>query len=124
MGTSEYCGRCGTPVREFSSKMAASNGAYYCVRCAEELDRQYLAAHTCSVCSKMLSRSEGKFVMPSTIYNEYSRPLMKRLICTSCYGKMARGNMTKNLPSIGFIRSRLLKGRLARRFAAKASVTL
>lgn len=124
MGTIDYCGRCGTPVREFSRKMAASNGAYYCVRCAEELDRQYLVKNTCSVCAKMLNRAEHKFVMPSTIYNEYSRPLANRLICSSCYGKMARGNMTRNLPSIGFIRSRLLKGRLARRFAAKASVSL
>ncbi|HUY70327.1 MAG TPA: hypothetical protein VMV00_02035 [Candidatus Baltobacteraceae bacterium] len=123
MGTNDYCGRCGTPVREFSRKMATSNGAYYCIRCAEDLDRQYLAKNTCSVCSKMLNRSEGKFVMPSAVYNEYSMPVMKRLVCTGCYGRMARGNMTKNLPSIGFIRSRLLKGRLGRRFMARASAT-
>ncbi|MDE1810778.1 MAG: hypothetical protein KGH66_01940 [Candidatus Micrarchaeota archaeon] len=122
MGIEDYCGRCGTPVREFSRKMAASTGNYYCVRCAEDIDRLYLAKNSCSVCSRLLSRKENKFVMPSTVYNEYSRPLAKRLVCSGCYSRMARGNMVRSLPSIGSMRSRL-KSRLARRFVARASAS-
>lgn len=118
----EYCGRCGTPVQESTRKIAASDSQLYCIRCAEEADRQYLAKNTCSVCSRLLKRGEHKFVMPSRLYAGESTPVLQRLACAECYGRIARSNTTRSLPSIGFIRNRLMKGRMARGFVAKAVI--
>ena len=92
---SEYCKRCGSAVYGFSKKRSASDGADYCIKCAEYLDKKYLIENTCSVCARTFSRGEVKFVMPSSVYNASQLPLSKRLICVSCYKHFATKNRTR-----------------------------
>jgi ribosomal protein L37E len=91
----ERCDRCGAQVYQFSKKLAQSNGRYFCVRCAEELDRDYLIKNSCSVCGKIVGKYEVKFVLPSSMYGSSLLPLMDRLACTSCYDKLRKKNVTR-----------------------------
>jgi hypothetical protein len=97
---SEYCRRCGSAVYGFSKKMSASDGNYYCIKCAEYLDKKYLLENTCSVCARTLSNAEVKFVMPSRAYSPSPLPLEKRLVCVGCYKRFA----TKCRTTMGSIR--------------------
>ncbi len=97
--SSECCKRCGSAVYGFSKKRSASDGFYYCIRCAEYLDKKYLIENTCSVCARTFIKGEVKFVMPSRIYSASPLPLAKRLICTNCYRRFATRNRTR-MPGI------------------------
>lgn len=88
--SSDTCGRCGLHVYQFSRKLAQSDGRYYCIKCAEELDRNYLMKNGCSLCGRLLSKKEAKFVLPSSIYGAYSMPLLDRLACIRCYTKLLK----------------------------------
>ncbi|MGC8652143.1 MAG: hypothetical protein ACP5UH_02750 [Candidatus Micrarchaeia archaeon] len=83
----EFCPRCGNRIYNFSKKRAAADGIEYCIKCAEEVDRDYLEAYTCSMCKRLMSRSEIKFVLPSSAYGSANMPIRKRLLCTTCYNK-------------------------------------
>jgi protein-arginine kinase activator protein McsA len=89
---SESCKRCGSVIYGFSKKRSASDGLYYCIKCAEYLDKKYLIENTCSVCARTFSRGEIKFVMPSKIYSMSPLPLAKRLVCVNCYKRFAIKN--------------------------------
>ncbi len=84
----ETCGRCGVRVYQFSKKLAQSDRRYYCIKCAEELDRNYLIKNSCSLCGRILSKKEAKFVLPSSMYGKYSMPLVDRLACNPCYTRL------------------------------------
>ena len=86
---SECCKRCGSVIYGFSKKRSASDGLYYCIKCAEYLDKKYLIENTCSVCARTFSKGEVKFVMPSRIYSTSPLPLAKRLVCVNCYKRFA-----------------------------------
>lgn len=115
----EHCTRCNAIVYPFSKNVAASDNSSYCVKCAEELDRNYLAKNVCSVCTKLLERDEVKFVMPSRMYSAYffdRLPIEHRLMCVRCYRKAEKLNIiSRPLVKIGQIRLRL-----RRAFARKA----
>ncbi len=89
VGEVDYCRKCGTSVYPFSVKRAASDGLLYCTKCAEKADTEYLTRHSCSVCTKLLSASEVKFVMPSRVYGHKPVPQSERLVCVSCYQRVA-----------------------------------
>jgi hypothetical protein len=108
---SENCGRCGGIVYPFSKKESASDSAYYCVKCAEELDREYLKKNVCSLCTELIPKGDVKFVMPSRIYSSYffdRLPLENRLMCLDCYRKVEKMNIIRNpLTKLIHIRARL-----------------
>ncbi|MFI5412835.1 MAG: hypothetical protein ACHQX1_03000 [Candidatus Micrarchaeales archaeon] len=107
----EHCANCGVAVYAFSKKIATSDDTPYCIRCAEELDIQYLAKNTCSVCTRLLEREELKFVMPSRLFSNYffdKLPMQNRLMCTHCYARARKLNLlSKPLIKIERIRQRL-----------------
>lgn len=109
----EHCANCGATVYQFSKKISASDGSSYCIRCAEELDRQYLSMNVCSVCTRLLDKREVKFVMPSRLYSFYffaRLPMESRLMCVDCYRKANKLDLIrKPLMKINIIRSKLRK---------------
>ncbi len=114
----ECCNRCGSLVYAFSREMAVSDSFFYCIKCAEEIDRYYLAKNVCSVCTRLLNKDEIKFVMPSRLYSSYffdRLSIEHRLMCVNCYRKVERLNIIRQpLIKIGQIRLRLRKA-LARK---------
>jgi ribosomal protein L37E len=90
----EVCPRCGRQIYAFSKKKAASDGIEYCIKCAEEVDRDYLQAYACSMCKRLIGKQEIKFVLPSSAYGSANMPMEKRLLCTTCYNRYS-----KRLPS-------------------------
>lgn len=123
--TREYCRKCGMEVYPFSRKYSVSSGEYFCVKCAEKVDREYLIKHSCSVCKRLLGKDEVKLVMPSRMYGDMQLPLMDRLICAPCYKRI--GNRTMDRRSfrqkMGQIRSNIRKG-IARRATERQYQTL
>jgi len=109
----ERCNRCGSLVYPFSKETSVSEGSSYCVKCAEEIDRSYLAKNTCSVCTRLLERGDVKFVMPSRLFSSYffdRLPVEHRLMCVKCYRKASRLNIIRQpLVKIGHIRAKLGK---------------
>jgi hypothetical protein len=95
----DTCPRCGSPIYAFSKKRAAADGIEYCIKCAEEVDREYLEAYTCSMCKRLIGKSEIKFVLPSSAFGGTELPLHKRLLCTSCYNKYNKKPVAKLLAS-------------------------
>ncbi len=91
----EYCRKCGTEVYPFSKKYSLSASEYFCVKCAEKTDSEYIIRNSCSVCNKLLGKNDVKVVMPSRIYSVGPVPLMDRLICTQCYKRVATKNMDR-----------------------------
>ena len=77
-------------VYPFSSREAMSDHQRYCIRCAEELDARYILKNSCSLCGRLLSKREVKFVLPSMAYGESSMPLQDRLACNPCYKRTLR----------------------------------
>ena len=118
----EHCNKCGSIVYPFSKETAVSEGSSYCVKCAEEIDRYYLAKNTCSVCTRLLERGDVKFVMPSRLFSSYffdRLPIEHRLMCVGCYRRASRLNIMRlPLVKIGQIRAKLGRA-IARRPVAK-----
>jgi|GEM_PF-4409316 len=85
----EKCPRCGTTLHGFSKKYSYSMSRYYCVKCAEALDRDFLARTTCAICGRHLGKDDVKFVMSSKFFGSEGMPLIDRLVCTSCHPKIA-----------------------------------
>lgn len=85
----EYCRKCGAAVYPFSKKYSVSASEYFCVKCAERADSEYIVRNSCSVCNRLLGKNEVKVVMPSKAYSVGPVPLIDRLICTECYKKVA-----------------------------------
>jgi hypothetical protein len=98
-------------VYGFSMCVAESDNVSYCIKCAEEIDRYYLAKNICSLCTRLLYKNEIKFVMPSRLYSSYffdRLPIEHRLMCVSCYRKVEKLNIIRQpLVKIGQIRLRL-----------------
>lgn len=119
----EHCDKCRTVVYAFSKKIATSDESSYCIKCAEELDSQYLKRNICSVCTTLLDRQEIKFVMPSRLYSSYffdRLPMENRLMCSSCYVRANRLNLVRNpLIKIGTIKAKL-RSRLTRSITRRA----
>lgn len=90
LGGEEHCNRCGAVVYPFSSREAMSDHHRYCIRCAEELDARYILKNSCSLCGRLMSKREVKFVLPSMAYGESQMPVNDRLACTTCYRKTLR----------------------------------
>lgn len=109
----ENCQNCGSIVYAFSKKTATSDGSTYCIKCAEELDSQYMKKNVCSVCTRLLDKQEIKFVLPSRMFSSYffdKLPLENRLLCLQCYGRAEKLNLVrKPLIKIGQIRVRLMR---------------
>ena len=85
----EYCRKCGLEVFPFSRKYSVSMGEYFCVKCAEKVDREYILKNSCSVCRKMFGRNDARMVLPSKVYNEDRRLLISdRLVCAPCFKAM------------------------------------
>ena len=119
----EHCDRCGSVVYPFSRGTAACDSFSYCIKCAEELDSDYLSKNICSICTRLLGNDEIKFVMPSRLYSNYffdKLPLEHRLMCVHCYRRVEKLNIIRQpLIKIGQIRLRLKKG-IARRSIVRA----
>ena len=96
LDSAEYCRRCGSILYDFSKKRSASDGYCYCIKCAEYLDKKYLIDNTCSVCARTLGKADVKFVMPSRLYSTEQLPLEKRLVCVSCYKRIAFRSIVKS----------------------------
>ncbi len=121
-GESEKCPRCGTTIYGFSRKFSHSVGEYYCVKCAEALDRDYLARTTCAMCGKALTKNDVKFVMSSKFFNSFGMPVVDRLLCEDCHPRVASRNRiesTARKARINAIRAAVRKG-IARTMFAKA----
>jgi hypothetical protein len=88
----EYCRKCGAEVYPFSKKYSVSASEYFCVKCAERADSEYIIKNSCSVCNRLLGKNEVKVVMPSKAYSIGPVPLLDRLVCTQCYKKVASRN--------------------------------
>jgi hypothetical protein len=88
----EYCRKCGAGIYPFSKKYSVSESEYFCVKCAERADSEYIIRHSCSVCNRLLGNNEVKVVMPSKAYGVGPVPLLDRLICTGCYKRVASRN--------------------------------
>lgn len=103
-------------VYPFSRKYSVSGGEFFCVKCAEKVDREYLIKHSCSICRKLLGKDEVKLVMPSKVYGEMQLPLMDRLICAPCYKRIGNRSVDRRSfrQKMGQIRSNLRAG-IARR---------
>lgn len=123
METTGHCNRCGSVIYPFSKNIAVSDNSYYCVKCADELDRNYLVRNVCSICTKLLDKNEIKFVMPSRLYSSYffdKLPIENRLMCAQCYRKVDKLNVIRSpLIKIDQIRLRLRRT-LTRRAIIKA----
>jgi uncharacterized protein YlaI len=102
-GELEKCPRCGTAIYGFSKKYSQSVGEYYCVKCAEALDRDYLARTTCAMCGKALTKSDVKFVMSSRFFNSSGMSIVDRLMCADCHSRVA----TRSREANSFSRNRL-----------------
>ncbi len=116
----EYCSKCGMELFSFSRKYSVSASDYFCVKCAEKADREYLIKNTCSVCKKLLKKDEVKLVMPSMVYGDEPMPLMDRLICTQCYSTIGNRSMDRRSfrQRMSMIRANIRKG-MTRRVAQK-----
>lgn len=111
----EYCSRCGIETFSFSRKYSVSTGMYYCVKCAEKLDREYLLKNSCAMCKRLLKASEIKIVVPSSMFGRTPLVRADRVICATCHKKF--GSQTRvRMPSsrIARIREQIRKG-IARR---------
>ncbi len=86
----EHCIRCYAVIYPFSSRIAQSDQQKYCVRCAEELDAKYILKNSCSVCGKLMSKKDVKYVLPSTAFGRMGMPLQNRLACVPCYKKLQK----------------------------------
>ena len=118
----EKCPRCGTSVYGFSKKYSVSVGDYYCIKCAEALDRDYLARTTCAMCGTALTKDDVKFVMSSKFFSASGMPLADRLICPSCHSDVVpkvRDYGRRNNSRLNAIRLAIRKG-MARRTYAKS----
>ncbi len=91
----EYCSKCGIETFPFSKKYSVSASDYFCVKCAERTDKEYLIKNSCSVCKKLLKRNEVKLVLPSKIYSNQPLPLLDRLICSNCYQRIGTRSMDR-----------------------------
>ena len=121
-GGSERCGRCGNEVYSFSKRIAQSDGRYYCVRCAEAVDRNYIIRNSCSVCGRLLSKREVKVVLPSVAYGEEQLPMAERLACASCYkGLLNKSSVARRIRVAGGLREGIRKG-IAKSLMAKRAV--
>jgi len=89
-GMEDNCGRCGSVIYPFSTRMAISDRQKYCIKCAEELDARYILKNSCSMCGRLMGKREVKFVLPSMAYGEVAMPLQERMACTPCYNKSLR----------------------------------
>ena len=85
----EYCRKCGTTVYPFSKKYSESASDFFCVKCAERTDREYLAKHTCAICTKRLGNDELKFVLPASRFADPKMSVFERVSCLSCHRKLA-----------------------------------
>jgi protein-arginine kinase activator protein McsA len=85
----ERCGRCGVQVFSFSMKRAESDQMAYCTKCAERVDSEYMAKNLCSVCTRLLSKGEVRFLLPSMLYSDERLEISKRLVCSGCYRKLS-----------------------------------
>lgn len=85
----EYCRRCGDSVYPFSKKYSTSASDFFCVKCAERLDREYLAKHTCAICTKILRNDELKFVLPASKFADPKTSVFERVSCLQCHRKLA-----------------------------------
>ncbi|MGC8648353.1 MAG: hypothetical protein ACP5SJ_02535 [Candidatus Micrarchaeia archaeon] len=94
----EKCPRCGTALHSFSKKYAYSMNRYYCVKCAEELDRNFLAKMTCAVCGKHLGREEVKYVMSSKFFGGEAMPIADRLVCAACHESVEEKVRNRSTP--------------------------
>ncbi len=123
MGQKEYCKKCGIEIFPFSSKFSASKSDYFCVKCAEAYDKEYLIKNSCAMCSKLLSNYEVKVVLPSKHFGESSIEMNDRLSCLGCYTKVAKRNRTRRTIRNGVssvstsIRRSLLKGMMNHNYA-------
>lgn len=112
----EYCRKCGLEIYQFSKKYSVSTGEYYCVKCAEKVDREYLIKNTCAMCKRLMKPGETKIAMPSKAFSEdTSLILADRVICTACYKKFSTASRMKMRTSgLSRIREQIRKS-IARR---------
>lgn len=103
----EYCKKCGTEILPFSKKYSISANDYFCIKCAEKLDRAYLAKTTCAICGRRLKPDELKFVLPSSALSDDKMHTMERMCCLVCHKKMAADRI-KDVRDTRQMRSALL----------------
>ena len=121
-GAREYCRKCGAEVFSFSTKRAESDGLSYCVKCAERADSKYIAENTCSVCTRLLSKGEARFLLASRLYSEERLPMAERMVCSGCYSKVATSTRSRMefASKARRIRESIRKSLVKRMFAAKS----
>lgn len=117
----ERCTRCGLQVFPFSSKMAESDRQVYCVKCAEHVDSAYMAKNICSVCTRLLSKSEARFINASKLYSEGRLSIAERMVCAGCYKKLSISvrNRMEFSGKARQIRESIRRSIVKRMFAAK-----
>lgn len=123
----EYCRRCGMEVFPFSRKYSESKEDYFCVKCAEKYDAEYLVKHSCAMCQRLLKKDELKMVLPSKSFGDKPRELVDRIACLQCYTKLLNKARDRRpvRNSIDQIRNnirRVLARRMAQRAPAPAVV--
>ena len=84
-----YCTRCGVATSSQSGRISEADGNFYCAKCAEEVNREYLAKSTCAICGRTMSKDEVKFVLPSKSFGAKEVRLYSRLACVQCYSTFA-----------------------------------
>ena len=63
-----------------------------CNRCKTQEREPRTAENLCYACTRALTGSDIKFVMPSRVLGARELPLQKRLMCTQCYQRHATRN--------------------------------
>ncbi|HUC38883.1 MAG TPA: hypothetical protein VL944_02010 [Candidatus Acidoferrum sp.] len=111
----DRCGKCGSVVYPFSTRIAQSDQQKYCTKCAEEVDARYLIKNSCSVCGKLMERHEVKFVLPSLAYGRSAMPLEDRLSCPPCYTRLQRKSRSRIMSG----RGAAIRERIRRQFAGQ-----
>ena len=84
-----YCNRCGAPMYAMRGSVAGISGGYQCAACASGFDSGHRKSNLCFACSRVMTSSDTKFVMPSSMFGAKMLPMPKRLMCAECYKRFA-----------------------------------
>ena len=124
-GLVEHCRSCGLEVTPYTKRYSIYAGEYFCEKCAERLDREYILKNTCALCGRVIAKSEVRFVLPSRLLGLQagSTEIDSRLACVSCYNRFAKATRvyaTNKTSRLEQIRSSIRK-HLVRQQMLKAS---
>jgi len=91
----EYCRKCGVKLNRSNRKYVEKANAYFCKKCAAELEAHYTAEYTCAICGKKFARGELKILLPTKAFEDETLPAERRFVCVDCYSKLGNRTISK-----------------------------